>query len=106
MPTKNIALNLVDIVLTEFRISVHRLMYARNVSSGFCMQDLNSSNVFGLTARGSKFLMKSRLNSSQESYEDGGSALSQSRAVPSSMSCMYCMAVVLVPRWQIGRAHV
>ena len=59
-----------DVVLTEFRISVHRLMYARSVSSGFCMQDLNSSNVFGLTARGSKFLMKSRLNSSQERSEE------------------------------------
>ena len=89
-----------DVVLTEFRISVHLLMYARRVSSGFCMHDLNSSNVFGLTARGLKFLIKSRLKSSQESYEDGGRALSQSRAVPSSMSCMYCMAVVLVPRWQ------
>ena len=31
-----------DVVLTEFRISVHRLMYARNVSSGFCMHDLRS----------------------------------------------------------------
>ena len=88
-----------DVVLTEFHISVHRLMYARNVSSGFCTQDRSSSNVFGLTASGSKFLIKSLLKSSHESYEDGGRALSQSRVVPSSMTCMYCMAVVFVPRW-------
>ena len=88
-----------DVVLIEFRISVYRLMYARSVSSGFCTQDDSSSNVFGLTASGSKFLMKSLLKSSDESYEDGGRALRQSRVVLSSMSYMYCMAVVFVPCW-------
>ena len=55
-----------DVVFTEFRISVHRLMYARSVSSGFCMQALSSSNFLGQTASGLKFLMKSLLKSSHE----------------------------------------
>ena len=87
------------VVLTELRILVHRLMYDLNVSSAFWTQAHNSSHVFGRSASDAKFLMKSLLNSSHESYDDGAYALSQSRAVPSSISCMYCMVVVLVPRW-------
>ena len=45
--------------------------------------------------------MKSSLKSSQQVYEPRGKLLSQARAEPESMSCMYYMAVEIEPLWQV-----
>ena len=61
--------------VVQWEIELWLAMYDFNVSSRFWMQAHSYSNVFGRSASGAKFLMKSLLKSSHESYDDGANAL-------------------------------
>src|SRR3954466_15979222 len=90
-----------DMSSTEFLSMVHRWMYAHRDSLVPCLQAPSSSSDAGRLYVDLKFLMKHPRNCFQELIDPRDRFFSQCRAELSSMSCMYCIVVMLVPRWNV-----